>query len=901
VSVVAAPRPRRSASPSRLNRPAVRETLAIATVLVIIWPALAPLALDGLAMTHDGLIHVQRLIALEAAARHGALLTRWLPDLAYGYGQPLFLYYAPLAYAPALAARLLGAGHVASIEIASGLALVLSALAMYLFARSMVGPLAASVAAIVYAVLPYQLVDLYVRGTLAESWAFVWLPLCAWCLVKAWIDRRPRWSVGLAIALAALVLTHNITALLYLPALLALAFALQLRHRDGGVPRRPVAALAAGLALSAWFWLPAIAERGLVQIDQTLIPELFASFFVRAWPPIRLEPLYDYRAPVSMAVGSPIFWPQLGLVQAVITIAGAVAAVRLRGSGRAVAIWALVLALGSYVLQLRPLAPVYDLVPLLTFVQFPWRLLAILGFGSAILAGLLVQAATDRVAVRALVAAIVVGASLATAVARLDPEVAPIDERLLSIETIGRLELADYGLGTTHGGEYLPVTSGQRNAARFRKTVLDAGDDSAPSEGSRTSALHVERLDWRPDQLVAEVTASAADRLVVHQFAFPGWTARIDDAPVQTSAVGPLGLLAVDVPAGRHVVTLRWGWTPLRALAAAVSVLAVLGLTVLGSGRPLTPGFLPLAGAGVVAALVVATLGPDWSTGRPTGRPLGAAGPTLDLAAESDRPLALVDAQLDASRLAAERLVLGRLVWLARQKPPTGYRATLEATGADGVTHRAPWVYEPLSRLWEPGELAPTTLAMRLPPGFPSGDVQLRLLFERPEEIAPIPIGTVHVPTTSAGSPAPADATSVPGGLQVAGSITTQRPHGHASPGDSVDVALRWAATSSTPGVDRELVVVAGLATPAGEVVSGPRRPGDWFSPLPFWQNGDVIEQRIRLSLPASVPPGTYPLAVRVYARDLARGGASEPGASTARPRGRPVAELSLGSVTVDP
>ena len=100
-----------------------------------------------MAATHDGFLHVQRLIALEAVVRQGAPFTRWLPDLAYGYGQPLLLYYAPLAYLPALAARFLGAGYVASIEMASGLALVLSALAMYVLARSMFGPVAATVAA----------------------------------------------------------------------------------------------------------------------------------------------------------------------------------------------------------------------------------------------------------------------------------------------------------------------------------------------------------------------------------------------------------------------------------------------------------------------------------------------------------------------------------------------------------------------------------------------------------------------------------------------------------------------------------------------------------------------------------------------------------------------------------
>jgi hypothetical protein len=70
---------------------------------------------------------------------------------------------------------------------------------------------------------------------------------------------------------------------------------------------------------------------------------------------------------------------------------------------------------------------------------------------------------------------------------------------------------------------------------------------------------------------------------------------------------------------------------------------------------------------------------------------------------------------------------------------------------------------------------------------------------------------------------------------------------------------------------------------------------------MPFWQLGEVVEQRLRIAVPSSVSPGSYPLSIRVYARDLARGGAVEPGASTARLRGRPIAELVLGQVTIAP
>lgn len=216
-----APHERVTPSNRPLSRPAwLGDLVGLVVCLLAVMLALVPLFQSGLVSTHDGLIHVQRLIALDEAMRKGVLLPRWLPDLAYGYGEPVFLYYAPLAYLPALAARALGAGYVGSVEASGALALLLSGLAMYLLARSVVGSLAATGAGVVYATLPYQLVDLYVRGALAETWAFVWLPLAAWCLVGARRDGRARWSVGLALSLAGLIVTHNVTALLYLPALI---------------------------------------------------------------------------------------------------------------------------------------------------------------------------------------------------------------------------------------------------------------------------------------------------------------------------------------------------------------------------------------------------------------------------------------------------------------------------------------------------------------------------------------------------------------------------------------------------------------------------------------------------------------------------------------------------------
>lgn len=898
--MTAAPAPPRAAPARRplSARGALWEAPTIGVALLAMVPALLPLLSAGLPATHDGLLHVQRIIALDAALREGSLLPRWLPDLAYGYGQPLLLYYAPLSYVPSLAARALGAGYAVSLEISAGLALLASVLAMYLLARAVFGRAAACAAAVVYGSLPYQLVDVYVRGALAETWAFVWLPLAALCLLRAWNDPGARWSAGLAVTVAGLVLTHNVTALLYLPALLALAVTLYARRRQEieRIPWRPLAGLALGLGLSAWFWLPAIAERNLVQIGETIEPELFASFFLRGLP-FRLDLLFNYTQPVSTALSSTVFWPQLGLVQALITSTGAVATYWLRGRARRVAVWAIVLVAGGMLLQLAPAAPLYDIVPLLAFVQFPWRLLALVGLGSAILAGALVEATRSRLPLTLGLASIVMVGSAWTAIGSLNPEMDPADERFLSAETSLRAELADQSLGTTHSGEYLPVSSGQRNTTRFRKTLLD---DVPRSAQLSPSTIQVRQADWRASTLRVAVDAPTPDRLILHQFNFPGWAARVDGVPSPVVSSGPLGLVGVDVPAGSHRVEIRWGWTSLQVATAILSIVSALliGLLVatrVGRRRTAThrKTLAAVAFGGVLAIGCVVTTQVQTDLQGSYG-----GTPSPGVSAAVDESLALLDAQHDTSRLADERIITTSLLWLVRQPVTTGVRASLEVVAANGQSHRTPLAYEPLSRLWVRGEIVPTVTAIRLPPDFPNGPATLRLPIERPANVGPVELGQVMVPAGQAVTMPPTSTPAAPigRGLTVAGySSPTARA------GGPLDVVLRWEATESAPDLEHELLVVAALATPGGDLLSEPGRPGEWFAPLPFWQRGDLVEQRLRIVLPASLAPGRYALTARVFQRDLARGGASEPGASSARVRGRPAVEVPLGEVTVLP
>ena len=507
--------------------PSFATVATVVTLLLGLLPALAPLAGLGMPVTDDGHLHLYRLVAQQENVLATGMPSRWLPDLAYGYGAPIFNYYAPLAYVPALAGSLLGLGYVGGLKLAFALPLVTSALAMFLLARPLFGRTAGLAAGLVYAYLPYQLIDVYIRGALAETAAFAWLPLICWSLVRLRASPSRRRVAVATLAIAGLVLTHNIVSLFSLPAIFALALVLGwLGRTEAADDRRSDArryALGAGVAfglgvgLGAWYWFPAILEKDLVQAGQAVIaPERFLRYFLQSWPPFQLTFAYDYAGFGTEEWGET----KLGIVQVGTLVAGALAATRARGIARALAVWAIGIVVAASLVQVRFAAPLFEIVPLASYIQFPWRLLTLVGLATAILAGALVRLAPARYGGRPLVAVLLVGLSAYAGMARLAPRETLVDDRFLVGGGALPSELADFGIATTWFGELLPTTVPHLGLGALRRAVL-YGDGLAPAR-AEPSDLRIEILAWTPVRVSVRSIGERPDRLLVHQFFYPG-------------------------------------------------------------------------------------------------------------------------------------------------------------------------------------------------------------------------------------------------------------------------------------------------------------------------------------------------------------------------------------------
>src|SRR6266542_3173997 len=215
--------------------------------------------------------HLVRIYVIDAALSRGEWYPRWLSDLYLGYGYPLLNYYAPSTYYLASLLHRWGMTIYASFQWTAvlGVALGATGAAALVFAMTNRRD-AAAVAGTAFVLAPYPfLTNLYVRAAVPEALA---LGLIPWLLLALWASwqssRSGVWSSVVALCVAGLLLTHNISALmgmavlaLWLPVVAAVSAAPPLPAL-----RRTLASLAAGLGLSAFFWVPALAETSLVQI-----------------------------------------------------------------------------------------------------------------------------------------------------------------------------------------------------------------------------------------------------------------------------------------------------------------------------------------------------------------------------------------------------------------------------------------------------------------------------------------------------------------------------------------------------------------------------------------------------------------------------------------------------------
>ncbi len=680
--------------------------------------ALARLWGPGISSEHDMLMGIYRVLELDRAWRQGVLFPRFGLDLNFGYGAPLFQFYSPLASYVALLFHRLGLGLVEAANAVFTISALIVSLGAYVYARWLFrNRLAALVTAGATLLAPYLLTVAYERGAMAEGLALAltpWLFFTAHRLVN---EDSPGWMWASSVLVASLVLAHNITALFVTAAVMTYAAILAWRGQRMRRLAHLAGSVALGLGLSAFYWMPALAETRFTQMGATMFSGIYSAIDnLTPWHDlIQSTVIFDFWGPLRF---------RLALWQAVL---GGIALLLLPFQAPRVRLsLGLVAAIGlvALALQLTLARPFWELVPLVRSIQFPWRLLGLISFCVAMLVGsiFLLRPLQGRTGV--LAAVVLLLGILVIGQRGLQADLANPRYPIASSQ-IGLNDLFQRGVrGFSLFSDFQPEAQQVPSTALALPRPSDAAEQ-APLTAKPTLQV----LDEKPFYFRFRVQSDEPFPLRLHRIFFPGWQAAIDGDRLRVEPAGQTGLVSIQVPAGEHEVAIRYAGTPLQQFAAVISIISLVTLIVLlartRSGRIALGVASGLALATVV--LVVLTQGRSELARRP--QPVEAS------FAHEIRLLGYALPQ--RSWQPGDTLPL-RLYWFAQQPPLGDYRvlAYLESQDGSGKVARidsGPILGYGVTSRWEPGEVVVDQQNLQLNPATAPGTYRLVVGLYRPD------------------------------------------------------------------------------------------------------------------------------------------------------------------------
>ena len=577
--------------------------------------AVLPLIAHGCSCGHDFDFHLLNWMEAAKQFSHGNLHPHWAYTPAFNAGEPRFVFYPPISwYLGALLGLLLT--HIPGVTqttawsaapiLFTWIALTLSGLTFYRVARTFTSANAALLASIVYLANPYMLFTAYERTAYAELLAAAWIPLLLHAILR---DKVTISRIALPVAL--LWLTNAPAAVMgsYTLALLA-AIRVISTYRTSTKPGTPhlasemwasrhratlrlalntLAGTALGLALAAFYILPAAYERRFVRIAMATVGGM------------RIDQnfVFEHTGTSSDAILHDQVLHTASLIAVILlaaTAAALIAARRATAPGAPVPALSLPKGLDSQTWESRhripfpalPLAiltaaiaflltplsaPIWNHAPQATFLQFTWRLLAILApvFALALARALAIISSAPSIAV------------LSRRVGRKQSALPLIAIPLLIALTVpayhlfrqpcdpadtapARLALFQSGDGTDPTDEYTPTGADSDaltpNAAPYWLADSPAAAPPAHTEPGPASA-HFTVTTPHPEDLILDLRN------------YPAWRITRNSSPILAREHRTDGLIAIPIPAGPSTIDIRYARTLDQTLGDAITLFAL--------------------------------------------------------------------------------------------------------------------------------------------------------------------------------------------------------------------------------------------------------------------------------------------------------------------------------------
>lgn len=511
--------------------------LFIPLILLVCLFYTLPFFHTGYFPTQDGGWAVVRLAEMVREFKDLQIPPRWSDFLNHGYGYPLFHFTYPFPYYVGALLKFVGFGLVDSIKILFVSSVFLSAISMYFFGKRLTNSMGGFIGAILYVTASYRLTNLYIRGSLGESLSLILFPLLMLSSIYH-IDKPEKKSLlAITILLAALILTHNASAILFFP--LWIAFTLVYgytfkKKKKQFFFRNFIIPVFLGFGISAYFFIPALLEKKFIILSR-----------------IQLADPAQYVVSLKDLVFSSSY---LSVVHSVAAIVGCVFLLKERKQ-KLMGVF-LLLAVSFYIFFSTSYSLPFWSIPPFSWMDFPFRMFNIIIF---LVAFVSVFIAKNRYALILGIVLVLISVYIQRDFIRIQGYEYKPDEYFATNDAT-----------TTSKDELMPVWVSEKPKNRFREKFEVIEGES-----------NIGNAFYNSNRFNFHIWAQSSSQIQVNSIYFPGWKLRIDNNDWIVDYSGVKGLMVVNVDPGEHIVEGKYTQTPIRLISDSISLISLSVIVIL--------------------------------------------------------------------------------------------------------------------------------------------------------------------------------------------------------------------------------------------------------------------------------------------------------------------------------
>jgi hypothetical protein len=495
-------------------------------------------------------MQIFHLEQFDQCLKDGQIPCRYIAQGGLGYGYPLYNFYSPLPYAIAEAFHLIGFSFINSIKISFILPAFVRTFGMYFLATAFFGSGGGLLSAILFAFAPYQALNTFVRGAVAETWALSLLPFIFWSLYK----RHNKLSI---LFLSALFLSHNLTLLYALP--LLLIFSIFTKNTKFFIRSSLWSFCAA-----AFFLFPAFFEKNLTTVNT--MTQGYFSYFIHfaTLKELFISNYWGYAGSMWGPIDGLSF--SIGLFQWLIPSLVFIYYLSHKNLKHHFLI-ILLYIIGVFALFLTHSRStfIWKLLPFMAYFQFPWRFLAPAIFCFSLISGGLVQIISPKFKNPILI-------FLGLTIILLNLPYFQEDIWYPNLTDAQKLSPAEISNQSGDGlMDYWPKYSQNFPTSFAPSTPTIVSGQVSVDNFSKNS--HQANLN------LLVITSNATINLPIVYF--PNWELKIDNQKSSYQIEPNLGLIQITLPQGEHQILLNFVNTPLRNAANCLSLLTFASFIIL--------------------------------------------------------------------------------------------------------------------------------------------------------------------------------------------------------------------------------------------------------------------------------------------------------------------------------